>query len=227
MPLLLFFIIGNGGVSVARRTREEARETREKLLESALDIMSAKPFASVSMNEIAEKVGLSKGAVYWHFKNKNDVLITLIESLGLYIEEEMEKDSRNLATFDDIRLYFKKRMEKSLHLDPRFKKLNMLMERRQEWSEDVREKVMAILSGTLNHERVMLENLIIKSQKEGTIRGDISSEELSSLFGAIFHGFFIFQINELYPLNFTKYTDFIFDAFAKELKPETQKEKVL
>ena len=58
MLLLLFFIIGNGGVSVARRTREEARETREKLLESALDIMSAKPFASVSMNEIAEKVGL-------------------------------------------------------------------------------------------------------------------------------------------------------------------------
>ena len=35
------------------------------------------------------------------------------------------------------------------------------------------------------------------------------------------------KINELYPLNFTKYTDFIFDAFAKELKPETQKEKVL
>ncbi len=225
--LASIFYYSNGGVSVARRTREEARETREKLLESALDIMSAKPFATVSMNEIAEKVGLSKGAVYWHFKNKNDVLITLIESLGLYIEEEMEKDSRNLAMFDDIRLYFKKRMEKSLHLDPRFKKLNMLMERRQEWSEDVREKVMAILSGTLNHERVMLENLIIKSQKEGTIRSDISSEELSSLFGAIFHGFFIFQINELYSLNFTKYTDFIFDAFAKELKPETQKEKVL
>lgn len=212
---------------MARRTREEALETRGKLLESALDIMSEKPFSSVSMNEIAERIGLSKGATYWHFKNKNEVLIKLIESLSVYIEKERHKDSRSLETFDDIRFYFKNRMAKSVHLDARFKKLNMLMERRQEWSEEVREKIMSILSGNLNQERVMLEKLILKSQEEGKIRGDFSSEELSSLLAAIFHGFFIFQINELYPLDFAKYTDFIFDAFEKELKINKQKEKVL
>ena len=212
---------------MARRTREEALVTREKLLESALDIMSEKPFSSVSMNEIAERIGLSKGAAYWHFKNKNDVLVKLIESLSVYIEKERHKDSRSLETFDDIRFYFKNRMAKSVHLDARFKKLNMLMERRQEWSEEVRKKTMSILSGNLNQERVMLEKLILKSQEEGKIRDDISSEELSSLFAAIFHGFFIFQINGLYPLDFTKYTDFIFDSFEKELKIDNQKEKVL
>ena len=64
-----------------RKTKESALETRKKLLESALDEMSEKPFPDVSMNDIAARVGLSKGALYWHFKNKNDLLSNLVEDI--------------------------------------------------------------------------------------------------------------------------------------------------
>lgn len=61
-----------------RRTKEAALETRAKILESALDIFSEKNFSNASLTEIAANVGLTKGALYWHFRNKNDLLLRLV-----------------------------------------------------------------------------------------------------------------------------------------------------
>ena len=44
--------------------------TRMSIMESALDIFSEKNFANASVSEITARIGLSKGAFYWHFKNK-------------------------------------------------------------------------------------------------------------------------------------------------------------
>lgn len=218
---------------MARRTKEEARETRENLLESALDVMSEKPFSSVSMNEIAERIGLSKGAIYWHFKNKNDILINLVENLCSQAEKELQTDTSALESLDCVRLYFKNKMVCALRCD-RVKKINMLMQRRTEWPDEAAEKVFAIVHDRARREQHMIKELLEKAQSEGGIRNDISSDELASLITIIFHGFLFFQLNELYPLNFAKYTDFIMDAFAKELKPRgdakinnEEKEKVL
>ena len=60
-----------------RRTKEEAMRTRMSIMESALDIFSEKNFANASVSEITARIGLSKGAFYWHFKNKQDILINL------------------------------------------------------------------------------------------------------------------------------------------------------
>ena len=53
--------------------------TRMSIMESALDIFSEKNFANASVSEITARIGLSKGAFYWHFKNKQDILIKIIE----------------------------------------------------------------------------------------------------------------------------------------------------
>lgn len=51
-----------------RKTKEDSQLTRSRLLESALDVFSEKSFADVTLSEIAERVGMTKGALYWHFK---------------------------------------------------------------------------------------------------------------------------------------------------------------
>lgn len=53
-----------------RRTKAAALETKAKILESALDIFSEKSFSNASLTEIAANVGLTKGALYWHFKTR-------------------------------------------------------------------------------------------------------------------------------------------------------------
>jgi AcrR family transcriptional regulator len=68
----------NQGVAMPRRTKEEAAETRERILTAALDVFAEKGYARTTFVDIARAIGLSKGAVYWHFKTKPDLLAALI-----------------------------------------------------------------------------------------------------------------------------------------------------
>jgi len=58
---------------LARRTKEEALETRNCLLSAALKLFCDKGIAATTLTDIASEAGVTRGAVYWHFKNKADI----------------------------------------------------------------------------------------------------------------------------------------------------------
>ncbi|QQS40402.1 MAG: TetR family transcriptional regulator [Acidobacteriota bacterium] len=62
-----------------RRTKEQAIETREKLLDAALDVFLAKGYSAATLQDIADFANLTRGAVYWHFKGKEDIYRELYE----------------------------------------------------------------------------------------------------------------------------------------------------
>ena len=62
-----------------RRTKEEALETRKAILKVALDCFSKRGYALTTFNDIARRIHLTKGAVFWHFKSKEELLAELIE----------------------------------------------------------------------------------------------------------------------------------------------------
>ena len=62
-----------------RRTREQAKETRHAILQAACELFTEGDFSQITLNQIAERAGLTKGAIYWHFKNKNDILLRIIK----------------------------------------------------------------------------------------------------------------------------------------------------
>jgi TetR/AcrR family acrAB operon transcriptional repressor len=64
---------------MAKRSKEDAAETREKILTAALEVFSRKGYSRATFVDIAKEIGLSKGAVYWHFKTKPDLLAALIQ----------------------------------------------------------------------------------------------------------------------------------------------------
>ncbi len=53
--------------------------TRDGILEAAARIFSTKGFHATSMNDIAEAVNLQKASLYYHFENKQEILITLLD----------------------------------------------------------------------------------------------------------------------------------------------------
>ncbi len=58
---------------MARKTKEQARETRQHILDVALRLFSQQGVSSTSLAEIAKAAGVTRGAIYWHFKNKSDL----------------------------------------------------------------------------------------------------------------------------------------------------------
>src|SRR4051812_4353795 len=67
---------------VDRRTRparREGRDGREVLLQAALEVFAERGYQNASVDQIAERAGYSKGALYWHFPSKDDVFFALLE----------------------------------------------------------------------------------------------------------------------------------------------------
>lgn len=60
-----------------RKTKEEAQKTREQLMQSALDTFLEHGVARTSLAAIARNAGVTRGALYWHFKNKEDLFEAL------------------------------------------------------------------------------------------------------------------------------------------------------
>ncbi|MDR1917160.1 MAG: TetR family transcriptional regulator [Synergistaceae bacterium] len=205
---------------MARKTKEDALETREKLLASALDVMSEKPFSNVSMSYIAERVGLSKGAVYWHFKNKNDLLVNLLEDICSTAGRDLYRFEDFPETFEGLRNFFKKKLTIAMN-SVRIQKINRLLHRRHEWPNEVFERVIAFVRDMTLNEREMVTLIIAKSQQRNEIISDYPADELAMLLSAIFHGLFFFQLHEFYKIDLSKYTDFLLDAIEKMLKYES------
>ena len=56
---------------MARRTKQDAEKTRQVILTAALDVIFVNGLANTSLEKIAKKASVTRGAVYWHFTNKN------------------------------------------------------------------------------------------------------------------------------------------------------------
>lgn len=66
---------------MVRRTKEEAEETRKNILDAAVSSFYEKGVAQATLEDIAEAAGVTRGAVYWHFKNKQEIVAALHEEL--------------------------------------------------------------------------------------------------------------------------------------------------
>lgn len=88
---------------MARRTKAEADETRIKLLDAAEQVFFEKGVARASLNEIAQRAGATRGAVYWHFKDKVDVFSSMLDRICMPFEEICDDKYGDLAPLDRIR----------------------------------------------------------------------------------------------------------------------------
>ena len=80
-----------------RRTKAQAQETRERLMQAALDVFHQRGVARASLHEIAQAAGVTRGALYWHFKNKEDLFDALFARIFDVVSNQLEADICNAA----------------------------------------------------------------------------------------------------------------------------------
>lgn len=62
--------------------QDNNKDTKQQILDVSLDLFASKGFSGTSMREISEHVGIRKSSIYNHFSSKNDLIKTLLDSLG-------------------------------------------------------------------------------------------------------------------------------------------------
>lgn len=79
--------------SAVRKTRQEALATRERILDAAAAVFFDKGVTQTSLADIAAHAGVTRGAIYGHFKNKVDVFDAMVSRVQLPMEVLIEATS--------------------------------------------------------------------------------------------------------------------------------------
>ena len=138
----------------------EKSNTREEILEAALDLFAVNGYEATSISQLADAVGIRKASLYSHFANKQDILDTVIETVlngyagrSIFVradwdDAEYTKDKTGMGPEDAAKLV-QGQMRYVLH-DPHISKgRKMLM------IEQFRNRELAKLQTKQNYEDVL------------------------------------------------------------------------
>lgn len=75
---------------MARRTKADAQATRAGLLDAAEQLFAERGVSRTSLNDIAMAAGTTRGAIYWHFKDKADLFNAMMERVTLPLEQTLD-----------------------------------------------------------------------------------------------------------------------------------------
>ena len=91
--------------------KRNEKPMKERILEEALQLFSQNGYTGTSMNDIAAKLGVTKAALYKHYKSKQEILDSIVEKASEYglPEEQQGEDflSERQVSYDDIKTYTK------------------------------------------------------------------------------------------------------------------------
>lgn len=119
---------------MARKTKEEAALTRESVLMAALDLFSEKGYSRTTFSDIAKRIDMTRGAIYWHFENKEALLAALIDYAYARKHSIVDNDITDVHTLEDLRnaFIFHARVVEN---DPVVRKFEFFLTYQMEWSE--------------------------------------------------------------------------------------------
>ncbi len=75
---------------MARKTKENAELTRQRLIEAAREVFLERGVSHTTMEHIAARAGVTRGAIYWHFNNKIDLFQAMREQVFLPLIDRMD-----------------------------------------------------------------------------------------------------------------------------------------
>ena len=172
-----------------RRTKEDAEQTRRSILASAMDIFYEKGYSKTTFDEIAKRINLTKGAVYWYFRNKPDIVAALINDFS---ERYMAVVDNFLAQYPEINFDRIIRMElfinKQIREDQHLYKFLFFITCQMEWSEAIISKIQPSIEQTKQVMRNLFINSLKTLQQQKQIREDVDIPMICELLMALYSG---------------------------------------
>ena len=75
---------------MVRKTKEDAELTRQKIIDAARAVFLARGVSRSTLEHIAPQASVTRGAVYWHFKNKTEIFHAIREQVLLPLIDRMD-----------------------------------------------------------------------------------------------------------------------------------------
>ncbi|SDY81589.1 efflux system transcriptional repressor EmhR [Pseudomonas sp. NFIX28] len=123
---------------MVRRTKEEAQETRKQILEAAEKAFYERGVARTTLADIAALAGVTRGAIYWHFSNKADLVQAMLDTLREPLDE-MSRASEDEEEVDPLGCMRKLLIHlfHQIALDPKTRRINEILFHKCEFTDEM------------------------------------------------------------------------------------------
>ena len=204
-----------------RRTKEDAEQTRQAILESAMDIFYEKGYSKTTFDEIAKRINLTKGAVYWYFRNKPDIVAALINDFVQKHIKRLEefragKEEENLDILADMMLLAYHQMKKN----PLEYKFIFFITCQMEWSEAILVKIRPLVEQTSEISRKLMTDTLLKLKKNKKIKEDTDVEKITEILQALWMGLLENYLAKRMTLDFEQIVRQGFNLIFNSIKTE-------
>jgi len=201
---------------MARRTKAQAEKTRQRILLAALDLFAKKGYADVTFTDVASRIRLSKGAVYWHFSNKQELFLAVVEQLIPPMAGWTESAFQTSCSLDDWVSGIVNQACTIIESPSNRKCFRMLMRldvARSEWQpvkKELHRMEMSIYSS--------MEAKLSELQQCGIVHVDGNVKYLSSMLGALWLGLVKAEIAQQLETDFKQTVRFAFSTVLNQLR---------
>lgn len=179
---------------MARRTKAEAEETRQKILKAALDVFVEKGYERTTFEDVAARIKLSKGAVYWHFKSKPDLFTEVVADMTAKHDKQIARVLPEPVSLDGLVAHFIERARLIVE-QPRSRKYFQMM-MRQDWPAakfiPIKRRLRESGAGPLE----LIEKTLKVLQNKGEIRKNADIAAPAAALGALWLGAMKMQIDQ-------------------------------
>ncbi|MDY4316505.1 TetR family transcriptional regulator [Pectobacterium actinidiae] len=171
---------------MVRRTKLAAEETREQILDAAEQCFRDIGVARTTLQMVAERAGCTRGAIYWHFREKNDLLRQVIERVPLLLFNELEAQLQASRPVAAVRHCLLRSLD-DFQSDRHLRNVIEVIFFRDECPEEISSELSLGKDGVEKLLQLLLYTF--KSGKaRGEIKADIPAETLACLIFFIFSG---------------------------------------
>lgn len=170
----------------SRPARQARRDSRGALIDAALDIILASGIDSLRIEDVCERVGVTKGSLYWHFNDREGLIReALLEHLSRMSEQQMtalDEAIDTAATRDDYLMKVA-----GAFVDPfdpgevehRWQRLEMLTTTRRDPT------LAALMADIQRRQQRYLADIMEKAHERGILRRDVDPKAMAAALTAI------------------------------------------
>lgn len=174
---------------MSRKTKEEAEKTRSKILSNALTLFVKKGYEHTTFVDIADKLKMTKGAVYWHFRSKSDLLGALLEdALTRFSSTLAERREGRELTFVAVTDMLVEIAEKIV-AEKKRREFFMLMQVGLKWTEaDLAELAKKLMAQRVGGPYEAVADSVRKDIAAGRVQETVNADEVASSVMAVWDG---------------------------------------
>ncbi|GAA6132770.1 TetR family transcriptional regulator [Halopseudomonas sabulinigri] len=177
---------------MVRRTKEEAFETRQRIIDAAQQCFHEKGVSRASLTDIAQAAGVTRGAIYWHFQDKADLLDALFQRIHMPLEA-LSEATRNPEELHPLELFRELLTEvfRRVESDPTNRQVHEIIFLKCEFTDEP--------CGPKKHLQAMRQehdNQVLTTLRLAVARGELPADLDMELALLCLHSFIVGVINQ-------------------------------